>query len=136
MPINRTTEAVASAQATYHVVAIEGGIWACAPVSERPEVVLTNWHVFEVKLPANAKRTRHFAGENITDHDGRTSSAIVTFDAANGCGITQSGRVYHLRGSSGLTGDGEYTWRRWKSINAVVDVLDVTAEIKSMMKRK
>ena len=135
-PINCTIQTIASSQVTLSILVIEGGIWACAPVSERPEIILTDWHVFEVKLPAEAARTRHFAGQNITDYEGRASSAIVTFDATTGCGITQSGRVYQLRGSSGFTGDGEYTWSRWKSINAVVDVLDVTAEIQNLMKRK
>ncbi|MDO8450329.1 MAG: hypothetical protein Q7T10_16140 [Rhodoferax sp.] len=115
---------------------IEGGVWACAPVSERPEIVLTDWHVFEVGIVDLPTRTRHFAGQNVTDSEGRVSSPIVTFDAATGRGITRSGRVYELRGTSGFTGDGEYTWNRWQSINDVTDVVDVTDEIKNLMVQK
>ncbi|MDD5336204.1 MAG: hypothetical protein PHS32_20910 [Rhodoferax sp.] len=107
---------------------IQGGVWSCAPVSERPELVLTDWRVFEVLLPGSAVRTRHFAGYNARDREGRVSSAIVQFDPATMCGVTKSGRVYALRGSSGWNGDAEYTWHRWTHINSVTAVVDVTAE--------
>ena len=105
-------------------------------MSERPEIVLTDWLVFEVKLPGRTERTRHFSGQNITDCEGRASSAIVTFDPKTGRGITESGRVYQLQGRTGFTGDGEYTWSRWKNINSVTDVVDVSVEIKKMMEQK
>ena len=89
-----------------------------------------------MKLPSRAERTRHFAGQNITDREGRTSSAIETFDAATSRGTTESGRVYELRGSTGFSGEGEYTWNRWKSINSVTEVVDVTVEIKKMIEQK
>jgi hypothetical protein len=114
---------------------IAGGVWACAPVSERPEIVLIDWHVFEVSIPDFPTRTRHFAGQNATDREGRVSSPIVTFDASTGCGVTRSGRVYKLRGTTGFTGDGEYTWNRWKSINEVTDVVEMTAAINKAMER-
>ena len=60
----------------------------------------------------------------------------MTFDAATGCGMTQSGRVYQLQGSSGISGDGAYTWNRWKSINSAADVVDVTAEIEKLIDPK
>ncbi|NMM06963.1 hypothetical protein [Polaromonas sp.] len=127
---------IADTQPRFALIAMWGGVWTCAPVSERPEVVLIDWHVFEVNLPCSAERTRHFAGQNTTDCEGRVSSAIVTFDGATARGITQSGRVYQLQGSTCLTGDGEYTWNRWKSINSVTDVVDVTAEIKALMEQR
>lgn len=128
--------AITDGQAELIRIAIGGGVWQCAPVSECPEVVLKNWHVFEVKLPGRAERSRHFAGTNMTDGDGRTSSAIDTFDPTTGRGITESGRAYQLEGNTGFTGDGAYTWNRWKSINSVTDVVDVTAEIKNLMGQK
>lgn len=133
---NTVPTAIAGTQPKLAVIEISGGIWKCRPVSERPEIVLTDWQIFEVKLPGRIERTRHFAGQNITDREGRSSSAIETFDAATGCGITESGRVYQLQGRTGFTGDGEYTWGRWKSINSVTDVVDVTAEIKVLMEQK
>lgn len=128
--------ALSGTQPKLAVIALWGGVWTCAPVSQRPEIVLTDWHVFEVQLPDRAQRTRHFAGQNVTDSEGRASSAILTFDPETGRGITESGRVYQLQGRTGFTGDGEYTWGRWKSINSVTDVVDVTAEIKVSMEQR
>ena len=130
---NPGLSAIAGTQPKLALIEIQGGVWKCKPVSERPEIILTDWHVFDVKLPGRAERTRHFAGQNITDGEGRASSAITIFDTATGCGITESGRVYQLLGRTGFTGDGEYTWNRWKTINAVTDADDVTAEIKGSM---
>lgn len=117
----------------FNVVEISGGIWVCAPVSERPEIVLTDWHVFEVQLPGRTDRTRHFAGQNATDIEGRASSAIVRLDAVTRKGITSSGRVYELLGGTGFTSDGQYTWNAWKRINGATDVVDVSPEILKLM---
>lgn len=105
---------------------IQGGVWSCAPVPERPEVVLTDWRVFEVLLLGSTARTRHFAGYNARDREGRVSSAIVQFDPAAMCGVTKSARVYELRGRSGWNSDADYVWNSWKHINSVTDALDVT----------
>ena len=110
-------------------------LWVPAPVSERPEVVLTDWSVFEVALGEDPARTRHFAGQNITDHEGRVSSEVVEFDAATGRGVTSSGRVYELRGRTGFTADSRYVWDRWRALNGAVDVVDVTAEIRGLLGR-
>lgn len=115
---------------------ISGGVWTCAPVAERPELVLTDWAVFEVQLPGNSSRTRHLAGYNVTDREGRASSAIVEFDPATWRGVAQSGRVYGLRGRPGFTADGEYVWRRWLGLNGATDAVDVTNELLAMMVSK
>lgn len=128
--------AIAGTQPKLAVIAISGGVWECAPVAERPEIILTNWRVFEVQLPSRNERSRHFAGQNIIDCEGRASSAMVIFDPQTGQGITESGRVYQLQGRTGFTGDGEYTWNQWKRINSVSGVVDVTAEIKKLMEKK
>ena len=133
---NLGLSAIAGTQPKLALIEIQVGVWKCKPVSERPEIILTDWHVFEVQLPSRTQSTRHFAGQNISDCEGRASSAIVTFDPETGRGMTESGRVYELRGSTGFTGDGEYTWNRWKSINSVTDVVDVTAEIKNLIGQK
>ena len=127
--------AISGTQPKLAAMAIMGGVWTCAPVSERPEVVLADWRVFEVQLPNRIQRTRHFSGQNISDCEGRASSASVFFDSVTGQGMTESGRVYQLQGKTGFTEDGEYTWNRWKSINAVTEIVDVTAEIKKMMEQ-
>ena len=129
------TSTEAGSQNELVLVAIEGGVWACAPVSERPQVVLTDWRVFDVPLPGKAKCTRHFVGYNISDYEGRVSSPIVKFDHLTMCGVTKSGRVYALRGSSGWNGDAEYTWNRWLAMNRVTDVVDITADFATLQTR-
>lgn len=105
------------------------------PVSERPELVLTDWHVFEVAVLPGPERTRHFAGQNFKDREGRVSSEVVEFDAATGRGVTCSGRVYELRGRPGFTSDGRYVWNRWKALNEAADIVDVRAEIRGWLGR-
>ena len=112
---------------------ISGGVWTCASVAERPELVLTDWAVFELQLPGNPGRTRHFAGYNVTDREGRASSAIREFDPGTWRGVTDSGRVYGLRGQPGLTSDGQYVWHQWLSIHGVTDAVDVTNDLLAMM---
>ncbi len=93
---------------------IKGGVWATTPVEEVPSISLRNWAVLEL-----SNGDRHFAGYNITEGEGRTSSKIETFDKSTMRGVTSSGRVYELQGAPGLEGDGAYVWARWKRINSV-----------------
>lgn len=108
---------------------LSGGIWVCRPVSEEPESLLRDWHVFEVQLPCWASRTRHFAGTVGRWGEGRVSSRVITFDTTTVRGITDSGRVYELRRPQGFTLDAQYTFARWLRINAAMDVVDVSREI-------
>jgi hypothetical protein len=132
-PLNQSAQksATNAAAPTLTLLSIEGGVWACAPVSERPKLVLTDWRVYSVPLPGRTECTRHFVGYNATDREGRVSSAIVQFDSATMRGVTKSGRVYALHGRPGRDGDADYTWSRWKDINGVTDAdtVDVTAEV-------
>lgn len=112
---------------------IKGGVWTCASVAERPELLLSDWAVFELQLPGNPGRTRHFAGYNVTDRQGRASSAIQEFDPTTWRGVTENGRVYGLRGMPGLTSDGDHVWCRWSAIHGVTEVADVTNELLVMM---
>lgn len=114
------------------MAAILGGIWPVAWVDDRPHVVLRSWKVFELNRPGVA-RARYFAGYNETDGEGRASAHIVRFDPARGRGITNSGRVYELRGTPGFNLDGEYVWNRWKKINAAAGVVDVTDDVQQQM---
>ncbi|BDT72773.1 hypothetical protein os4_23180 [Comamonadaceae bacterium OS-4] len=137
---NKTSEtlnaAIAGAQPKIAVIAVSGGIWQCSPVSEKPEVLLEDWAVYEVKLPWNEHRTRHFAGTKIErgGGSGRVSTAIVSFDPTTRRGVTESGRVYELvRQRTGLMRDAEYTWNHWKSLHRAEDAVDVTDEIKALL---
>jgi hypothetical protein len=106
-------------------------IWNTKSVTESPEVILEQWRIFEAKSPYWEGVTRHFVGYNITDSEGRVSSAIQEFDPDTMQGITRSGRVYKLSGGPGWNSDAEYVWSRWCEINSIENQLDVTEEIKN-----
>jgi hypothetical protein len=130
---------IAGAQPKLALIAVSGGVWRCSPVAEKPEVYLEDWAVYEVKLPWNEYRTRHFAGTKIERRggSGRVSTAIVSFDPATRRGVTESGRVYELvKQRSGLMLDADYTWNHWKSLHRAADVTDVTAEVKDLLSNR
>lgn len=105
------------------------GLWATAAVEGRPEIWLSEWQVFEVKMPRKPHRTRHFVGWSIQDRSGMVSSQVESFDPASMRGVTGSGRVYELRGRPGWNADAEHTWRGWMRVNEVVEYADVTASL-------
>jgi len=100
-------------------------VWKVIPIEHDPEVVLDNWEIFEVESALWSDTTRHFAGYDIRGAEGRVSSAITSFDTVTMRGITSSGRVYQLRGRSGLEGEGRYVWRRWCQINEIQKITPV-----------
>lgn len=105
-------------------------IWSILPIAERPEVTLESWAVYEVPLDGDSSAwTRHFVGHSVEDHQGQVSSAVQAFDPQKGCGVTQSGRVYRLRGRPGASGDALYVWARWKSLNGIAVEGDVTKKV-------
>lgn len=108
---------------------ISGGVWRPVDIEGEPQTTLSEWRVFEVKMPFEETRTRHFVGWAWPSQEGRVSSKIVQFDVITRRGITQSGRIYELVGCSGNNPDGDYTWRRWMNLNEATDVVDVTSEI-------
>jgi hypothetical protein len=108
---------------------LNGGVWTRASVVESPEVMLTDWAVFELQLPGNTGRTRHFSGYNNKDREGLASSAIVEFDPATWRGVSESGCIYGLRGMPGITVDCEQMWQSWLALNNVVDAVNVTNEL-------
>jgi len=106
------------------VLHISGGIWKTSPVSETPELELSSWRVMQTETGE-----RHFVGYNLTEGEGRVSSAIQTFDKDTMRGVTRTGRVYQLVGSPGFNSDAMYVWGRWKRINEVTEELDVSEEL-------
>lgn len=62
------------------------------PVSEEPEIVLTNWGIMQ---DASGFRLVGFHAET---RRGRISSTIVAADRTQMIVETESGRIYHLRG--------------------------------------
>lgn len=66
------------------------------PVELQPEVELFCWQVFEVD-----GGTHHFAGRKTSTGSARVSSEIKAFDHDSMQGITDSGRLYKLKGPPG-----------------------------------
>lgn len=106
------------------VLAVSGGLWATAPVTEQPELTMSSWSVRQ--LPAGDRLIVGWCREN---HEGRVSSAILEFDPQTRRGRTQSGRVYELSGRPGSNRDAEFVWQHWLRIHGESDWTDVTAEV-------
>jgi hypothetical protein len=100
-------------------------IWATTSVETVPHLRLCSWSVYECK----GASTRHFVGYNMTEREGRVSSAIQQFDPATRRGVTESGRVYELVGRPGHDADAEYVWRRWLALNQETAWDDVTEDV-------
>ena len=109
-------------------------IWKTQSVLQTPEINLNAWRVFEVSSDLWPKITRHFVGYNSTNREGRVSSEIITFDAAEARGVTHSGRVYQLVGGNGFNPDTEYVWSYWKARNKITQETNVTDEIINSIK--
>ena len=99
-------------------------VWTTKPVSEQPEIILSNWRIFETP-----EGTRHFVGKNLTGNGtGRVSSAVTVFDKTTMTGVTSSGRVYQLLGDPGFSGDAAYVWGVWCAHNGVYSCNDITSD--------
>jgi hypothetical protein len=97
-----------------------GGIWKTAPVTEEPEILLSQWvikHMVEGDF---------FVGTHV-GRSGRVSTAIKTFDKDKLRGVTASGRVYELVGPGGYSSNGEYVWGAYKRVNGLTE-LDSTED--------
>ena len=100
------------------------GIWPVASVSETPHVALVQWFIAETD-----KGEKHFVGYNVTDGEGRVSSAIREFDKTTMVGITRSGRLYKLVNESGYNADALHVWHLWRAFNKVESWSDVTEDV-------
>lgn len=98
-------------------------IWRTTPVSQTPVLSLARWSVMQTETGS-----RHFVGYNVTEGEGRVSSAIVVYDPATRQGHTSTGRIYQLVGEPGYDSDASYTWNQWVAINRVTEQVDVTEE--------
>lgn len=110
-------------------ISINPDVWPIEPITMRPEITLSDWQVFEVKLEHKHEKTRHFVGYSVGGNDGQVSSAITKFDAQKMRGVTESGRVYQLFGYPGWNADADHTWCRWKGLCGILEELNVTTLI-------
>lgn len=98
-------------------------IWSVAAVDEQPDITLQCWRVYETE-----RGEHHFVGYCIENESGRVSSAIVSFDAKSGAGITRSGRRYVLSGEPGFDQNALHVWSFWSLRNGVTETKDVSGE--------
>lgn len=106
-------------------------IWKASSIEETPELELVGGKIYEVSSELWEGRTRHFSGYNITEHEGRCSSAIVEFDKDKMVGRTESGRIYKLLPEKmrfSQAGDAAYVWDWYVNRNKLTDIKDVTDE--------
>ncbi|MBI3568126.1 MAG: hypothetical protein HY084_07995 [Gemmatimonadetes bacterium] len=89
--------------------AIEESTWPVPPVSDEPCIRLRDW--FIVRRPDTG--ALHLAGRNISEGEGRMSSAITGFDPESRRAVTASGRVYVLVGPPGRDADGVWVADMW-----------------------
>lgn len=96
-------------------------IWTTNPINEEPQIILIDWKIYELD-----DGCRHFVGYNLRGREGRVSSTIITFDNVAMKGITNSGRIYNLKGESGLNSDADYVWNAWCKIYNITSFKDVS----------
>ncbi len=112
-------------------------VWRIESIEERPEIVMLDWRVYEVRQADRTERTRHIVGSAGRDDDGQSSSAIVQFDPETRCGLSERGRIYKLAGrGSGLGVSADYVWSTWKRKTGAQDVVDVTSEIETLLSKR
>lgn len=105
---------------------VMGGIWIPNSVEDEPETILTQWQVVEVENPDGSGWDVHFVGW--AEYEGRVCSAVQTYDPTTRRGVTRSGRVYELRGSSGNNRDASYVFDRWLSLYGNPEYRNVTEQ--------
>ena len=104
----------------------DGSIHMIEPVDIQPGTVMTDWRLFQVRLP-NGSRTRHLVGR--ADDEGRVCSSIVHLDLQELRMSTQSGRIYDLAGPPGSDGDSDYVFGIWLRAVGAIHCRDLTRSL-------
>lgn len=103
-------------------------IWKASSIEVNPHIELIGWKVYEVSSSLWEDRTRHFSGYNITEMEGRVSSAIIEFDKDRMIGTTESGRVYSLNDQLPRLShicDRDWVWECFKKYNQLFDIIEI-----------
>lgn len=105
-------------------VEIMGGIWSVPSVTQQPRLQLVRWSVRQTE-----NSSRYLVGYNISDQEGRVSSAIQDFDVSTARVTTRSGRTYELVGPPGRDADAEWVWQnvaspdlKWTDVSEELEV--------------
>jgi hypothetical protein len=110
---------------------INSSVWAASSIEDTPHIELGGWKIYEVSSEYWPEVTRHFSGYNLTEHEGRCSSAIVEFDKEKMTGRTSSGRIYQLsdkRVTMGQMCDAAHVWAWFVGHNKLNNVKEITLE--------
>ena len=94
-----------------------------AAVDAQPLLTLERWRVYETN-----RGDRHFVGYCVETHDGRVTTAILSFNASTKTGVTTSGRRYLLKGWPCFDSDAEHVWSFYTSQNEITETRDVSLE--------
>lgn len=108
-------------------VEITGGIWSVPSVSQQPSLQLARWSVRQTE-----RGSRYLVGYNISDQEGRVSTAIQGFDVSTARVTTRSGRTYELVGPPGHDPDAEWVWQSVASPD--LNWTDVSDEFEMQLK--
>ena len=85
----------------------------------------------EIQFPGAEEKSRHIVGYNLTEQEGRVSSAIQHFDPETSVCTTRKGRKYRLVKDYHCdpNNDAMYVWDFWQRLNKIVEPpVDVTGE--------
>jgi hypothetical protein len=98
-------------------------IWNVPTTAEEPKLTLRRWFVIEC-----TDGHRYVLGWCPERHEGRVSTAIISFDPASMTLRTQSGRLYLLAGEPGFDPDAAYTWGAYARVNELAPRRDATRD--------
>jgi hypothetical protein len=104
-------------------------VWKPSPIEQTPAIDVGAWKVYEAEFEDGTKQ-RHIVGYNLTEQEGRVSSAIIDFDPETYTCTTCKGRKYRLVKNYHCdpNNDAAYVWDFWQRFNKVVNAVDVTRE--------
>jgi hypothetical protein len=103
------------------LIGVAGGLTKQPDVNQMPFASMDPWRAFKTSSGAI-----HLVGYCLERGEGRASSAIVCIDATARRCLTASGRTYCLVGKPRYNGDAEFVWGRFKEINGLTEVLDIS----------
>lgn len=102
---------------------------------------LDDWSCFKVQQAQRTERSHHIVGsichmvDGLEVREGRVTPAIVSIDLSKRTMTAEDGGAYKLGRFGGTTPDAMYVWRRWQRATQATQVIEVTVEADSALKR-
>ncbi|ANQ83099.1 hypothetical protein dqs_0016 [Azoarcus olearius] len=110
-------------------------IWPVESVARRPQILLSQWRMYEVSFENSDEVSCHLVGRPDEQPSGRVSSPIVSIDPATRCCVSQSGRAYFVVGTPGSCSDARYVWHAWKTLCLVKTERDLSMDLESLFEQ-